>query len=302
MLDELVFADMGTLEVRETVTAEEACNSNAHGNDFRRIMAILDYGGMLGSDMRDAQVRSAATESTDDALLRTYFHACCVKGESLKRFYFPYLGEVGDDETFPYDSGWDWLCGNKRTQRIPVPMEIDRKASAMAMDACELMGWLDRSEPGRCADDVSLVAQIIMKSPNRRGATPVFIEANFDYVKVCPGRKVFIGAYETLPSYSAAEVRRHAAECHWGARAYLGKLIASAHYGLPVEWNYVVASSKAVDFPLNFKPANQSDYPCRAYGVSEPTLEAGRRSILRGLFRMCYQNLYDAYYLRHETI
>jgi hypothetical protein len=317
LLDELAFARGGSFEIVGSVMrAEECyCRREDRGLDIGRLMSILEHGLMIGSDLYNEAEHLAETSPSAEELVRCFFHAVCA-GEDVRQI-FRYPGDNSENDVFPYDSGWDWLYGNQRKEKILVTQEIAMKATSMALDASRLMSKLSPAAEANREYDLTLVARLAMRTPTGTLVPGhIEVEASYDYVKLNPGRDVFVGAYEVAPFFSVSEVRRHAGLNHWGARAYLGKLLASAYFGLPIEWRYVVASSKPCYFNYVNAKATSTDhltcsfsqgcqegpYPCRAYDIGSASLDEGRIALHRALYRLCYQNASDAVYLRHETI
>lgn len=317
VLDELAFARDGSFEIEGAVMrAEErsGCLSN-RAWDIGRLMSIFDHGLDIGRDLFNESEYLSEKSPTEDELVRWYFHALCANEDTRAIFRHP--GDDPEADDFPYDSGWHWLNGKRRKGKIPVTDEIVWKARRMARDANKLMSDLCRAPKGRCESALTLVATFAIRySTENLAPSYVDVEASYDYVALNPGRDVFVGAYEVAPVFSVADVRRHAGINHWGARAYLGKLLASAYFGLPVEWRHVVACSKPYEFGYVWanviypdEPATsfsegyqEGPFPCRAYDVGTPSLDEGRIALHRALYRLCFQSTSDALYLRHETI
>lgn len=318
VLDELAFAKGGSFEIIGSVMRSEECYSDCVecAWDIVGLMNVLDYGLLIGKDLSNEAKHLAETCPSEDELVRGYFRAVCV-GEDVRRTFRLPGDDSQEDTSFPYDSGWDWLYGNKRKERINVTEEVATKASSMAQDAFKLMSKLSPSADAESGYVLTLVARLAIRTPE--GAlmpTNIYVKATYDYVAQGPGGGVFVGAYEVAPCFSVAEVRRHAGVNHWGARAYLGKLLASAYFGSPIEWRYVVASAKPYSFTYVNAAADSVDdlrhhfdfgsqegpYPCRAYDVGGPSLDEGRFALHRALYRLSHQKTHDAWYLRHETI
>jgi hypothetical protein len=317
LLDEIEFAKEYSFEICGSVRRADLHRGYLDDRDLDigRLMSVFDHGKDIGRDLyNEAEYRSEKSPTRDD-LLRWYFNARCA-GKDV-RAIFRHPGDVAESDDFPYDSGWHWLYGRSRKGKFRVTNEIVLKANSMALDACRLMSRLTRGINTKPERDVILVAKLGIRNPTGALTEPfMYVEAHYDYLALDPGNQVFIGAYEITPFFSASEVRRHAGINHWGARAYLGKLLASAFFGLPAEWRYVVTCSNPCEFgyvnayatstdDLKFsysEGAQEGPYLCRAYDVSSSSLEEGRIALNRALYRLYYQGDPDAIYLSREAI
>jgi hypothetical protein len=319
LLDELAFAKGSTFEIVGSVIRAE--KATGRGWEIGSLMSVLEYGERLGRDLAAEAKHLAETAPSEEEIVRRYFRTVCAGKDPRKIFRHPGDDPQEDDllDGFivPSDFEWDELDGNERKGRIPVTEEVAKKAYIMAVDASRLMSRLNPHATAMPEYGLTLVARLAFRTPTGALRYLIDVQASYDYVAHNPGLGVFVGAYEIAPSFSVSEVRRHAGANHWGARAYLGKLLVSAYFGLPVEWKYVVTSSKKhCDITYHYANATSVDdlrpnydfgsqegpYPCRAYEIGGPSLEEGRYELHRSIYRLYRQQDHDAWYLRHETI
>ncbi len=292
--DELAFVDGGSVEVERIVMLDEddsireefGCHEylNDDGIEMEFIVQVLEHGLIAAGRMHEDAESLALQEPSKESIFRRYFLGVCAGMDRLKTFLIIPSAEPGFPESPDFRTSLSSANGN----RLPICEKVAVQASEMAERAVRLMNSLSSEHgSGRVYRDVGFVASLLLKSPAGR----VFncrVKARFDYVEVFEGEKVFLGAYEMAPCCAESSVRRLSCEKHWALRAYLGRIMAAAYFGLPAEWTYVVSST-------------EHDI-CRAYDVGTTSLEEARVTLLRGVFRLCSQSTPDEVYLRSATL
>jgi hypothetical protein len=292
--DELAFVDGGSVEVDRIVMRDEddgireefGCHEylNDDGVEMEFIAQVLEHGLIAAGKMHQKAEILALQQPSRESMFRRYFLGVCAGMDRLKTFLIIPSAEPGFPESPDFRASLSSANGNRQ----PICEKVAVQASEMAERAYLHMNSLNSEHvSGRVYRDVGFVASLLLKSPTGR----VFncrVKARFDYVEVFEGEKVFLGAYEMAPCCAESSVRRLSREKHWALRAYLGRIMAAAYFGLPAEWTYVVSST-------------EHDI-CRAYDVGTTSLEEARVSLLRGIFRLCSQSTPDEVYLRSATL
>lgn len=271
---ELAFTNNATIKVdhvelieREKYREHEAINQSL-------IKKVLEHGMHAGCRIY------AENELTDDILLGRYYHSVCA-GDDIYKTYM--IVPKIDRRTKDGKAEWARVEELSRTQNLtPVPEPIAQKAHALALDAFKLMRALNPAGGAKPTHELSLAAHVTVSD----GETTIKnfqIKGQLDYVEVLNSGRVFVGDYKTAPQCTEVAVRRKSRDSNWPLQAYTYTLLASAYYNMPAECTYVVSSKDHMTH--------------RAYDISQPTLDEGKRALIQGIYRMHFQTGADESYL-----
>ena len=271
---ELAFTNNATIKVdhvelieREKYREHEAINQSL-------IKKVLEHGMHAGCRIY------AENELTDDILLGRYYHSVCA-GDDIYKTYM--IVPKIDRRTKDGKAEWARVEELSRTQNLtPVPEPIAQKAHALALDAFKLMRALNPAGGAKPTYELSLAAHVTVSD----GETTIKnfqIKGQLDYVEVLNSGRVFVGDYKTAPQCTEVAVRRKSRDSNWPLQAYTYTLLASAYYNMPAECSYVVSSKDHMTH--------------RAYDISQPTLDEGKRALIQGIYRMHFQTGADESYL-----
>lgn len=271
---ELAFTNNATIKVdhvelieREKYREHEAINQSL-------IKKVLEHGMHAGCRIY------AENELTDDILLGRYYHSVCA-GDDIYKTYM--IVPKIDRRTKDGKAEWARIEELSRTQNLtPVPEPIAHKAHALALDAFKLMRALNPAGGAKPTYELSLAAHVTVSD----GETTIKnfqIKGQLDYVEVLNSGRVFVGDYKTAPQCTEVAVRRKSRDSNWPLQAYTYTLLASAYYNMPAECTYVVSSKDHMTH--------------RAYDISQPTLDDGKRALIQGIYRMHFQTGADESYL-----
>lgn len=271
---ELAFTNNATIKVdhvelieREKYREHEAINQSL-------IKKVLEHGMHAGCRIY------AENELTDDILLGRYYHSVCA-GDDIYKTYM--IVPKIDKRTKEGKAEWARIEELSRTQGLmPIPEPIAQKAHALAIDAFKLMRALNPAGGAKPTYELSLTAHVTVSD----GDTTIKnfqIKGQLDYVEVLNSGRVFVGDYKTAPQCTEVAVRRKSRDSNWPLQAYTYTLLASAYYNMPAECTYVVSSKDHMTH--------------RAYDISQPTLDEGKRALIQGIYRMHFQTGADESYL-----
>lgn len=277
--DELDFINKATIKVesiqrleREEYRADPAVNQSL-------MKKVLEHGLIAGQRIYKEQ------DSTDDILLGRYYHSVCA-GDDVTKTYM--VVPKVDRRTKDGKATWMALTAEAELKNLTlINEEIAVKAHGMAIDAFKLMRDLNPAGGAKPEYELSLRAQVTIATPDIK--IQLFnIKGQLDYVEVLNTGKVFVGDYKTAPQATEVAVRRKSRDSNWPLQAYVYTLLASAYYRIPAECTYVVSSKDHLTH--------------RAYDISQPTLDDGKRSFIQGAFRMHFQSTNDETYLRRASL
>lgn len=272
--DELAFINKATIKVDNIVRIERDKYRDFEAVNQSLIKKVLEHGLQAGRRIY------AETDLTDDILLGRYYHSVCA-GDDIAKTYMivPKL----DRRTKEGKATWaqyEEICSSKGL--VPIGEAVAQKAMTLAMDAYKLMRALNPAGGAKPEYELSLVADVTVSD----GDTTIKgfrIKGQLDYVEVLNAGRVFVGDYKTAPQATEVAVRRKSRDSNWPLQAYTYTLLASAHYNMPAECTYVVSSKDHMTH--------------RAYDISQPTLDEGKRALIQGIYRMHFQTSNDEAYL-----
>lgn len=272
--DELAFTNNATIKVdyvtrieRDEYRAFDAVNQSL-------IKKVLEHGKHAGRRIYDE------CELTDDILLGRYYHSVCA-GDDISKTYMivPKL----DRRTKDGKAEWARIEEISKAQGLtPIPEPLAQKGLALAMDAFKLMRALNPAGGAKPEYELSLVADLTLTDGDKI-IQRFPIKGQLDYVEVLNSGRVFVGDYKTAPQSTEIAVRRKSRDSNWPLQAYTYTLLASAYYNMPAECTYVVSSKDHMTH--------------RAYDISQPTLDEGKRALIQGIYRMHFQSGPDESYL-----
>lgn len=272
--DELEFINKATIKVVDVERIEREDYRDFDAVNQSLIKKVLEHGLIAGRRIYDEQ------ELTDDILLGRYYHSVCA-GDDLASTYMivPKL----DRRTKEGKAEWARLEQACQSSGLtPIPEQLAHKANELATEAYKLMRSLNPANAGKPEYELSLVARVML-TDGERTIESFRLKGQLDYAEVIGSGRVFVGDYKTAPQSTEVAVKRKARESNWALQAYTYTMLASAYYKLPAECSYVVSSKDHMTH--------------RAYDISQPTLDDGKRALIQGIYRMHFQNTTDEAYL-----
>lgn len=277
--DELDFINKATIKVDSVQLIERAEYRADPAINQSLIKKVLEHGLIAGKRIYDEQ------DVTDDITLGRYYHSVCA-GDDVTKHYMV-IPKV-DRRTKEGKALWSQYTEAAEMNKLTLVSEdIATKAYNMAIEAYALMRSLNPAGSHKAEHELSLKAEITLSTPDVQ-ISRFQIKGQLDYVELLDAGRVFVGDYKTAPQATESAVRRKSRESNWPLQAYVYTLLASAYYRVPAECTYVVSSKDHLTH--------------RAYDISQPTLEDGKRSLIQGVFRMHFQNISDSAYLRRSTL
>jgi len=272
--DELEFINKATIKVDNVIKIGREEYRDYDATNQSLIKKVLEHGLHAGRRIY------AECELTDDILLGRYYHSVC-SGDDLSKTYM--CTPKVDKRTKEGKAMWQSLMAESSARGLTlINEELAEKASLMAIDAYKLMRALNPAGGAKPEYELSLVADVTV-SDGERTIKSFRIKGQLDYVEVLNSGRVFVGDYKTAPQSTEVAVRRKSRDSNWPLQAYTYTLLASAYYNMPAECTYVVSSKEHMTH--------------RAYDISQPTLDDGRRALVQGIARMCFQTTNDEAYL-----
>ena len=273
--DELGFINKATIKIESIERIERDDYRNYDATNQSLVKKVLEHGVHAGRRIYDD------VELTEDIVLGRYYHSVCA-GDDLASTYL--VVPKIDRRTKEGKAEWaraEELCALKGLTAISEPAAA--KARELAIGGFTLMRSLNPASGAKPEYELSLVANVSV-SDGQTTISNFKLKGQLDYVEVLNSGRVFVGDYKTAPQSSEVAVRRKCRESNWPLQAFTYTFLASAYYNMPAECSYVVSS--------------KDHMTQRAYDISQPTLDEGRKSLIQGIYRMHFgANSTDEAYL-----